>query len=87
MTLVLAASSPLLRRLRTRARLLATIVLIAWFVMITRFEPSILRAGTMAVLATVGAHIGRERSPIRMLALAVIALVVIDPLLTRSVGL
>ena len=86
-TLVLAASSPLLRRLRTRARLLATIGLIAWFVMITRFEPSILRAGTMAVLAAVGAHIGRERSPIRMLALAVVALVVIDPLITRSVGL
>jgi len=86
-TLVLAASSPLLRRLRTRARLAVTIGLIAWFVMITRFEPSILRAGTMAILAAIGVHLGRERSPIRMLALAVTALVVIDPLITRSVGL
>jgi competence protein ComEC len=55
--------------------------------MITRFEPSILRAGTMAILAAIGVHLGRVRSPTRMLALAVTALVVIDTLITRSVGL
>jgi len=41
----------------------------------------------MAVLATVGTHLGRERTPMRMLALALSLLVVIDPLITRSVGL
>jgi len=86
-TLVLAAGAPLLRRLGSRTRLVTTVALIAWFVAITRFEPSILRAGTMAVLATVGTHLGRERTPMRMLALALSLLVVIDPLITRSVGL
>ncbi|MGB1724439.1 MAG: ComEC/Rec2 family competence protein, partial [Ilumatobacteraceae bacterium] len=86
-TLVLAAGAPLLRRLGSRTRLVTTVALIVWFVAITRFEPSILRAGTMAVLATVGTHLGRERTPMRMLALALSLLVVIDPLITRSVGL
>jgi len=86
-TLVLAAGAPLLRRLASRTRLVTTVALITWFVAITRFEPSILRAGTMAVLATVGTHLGRERTPLRLLALAVIALIIIDPLITRSIGL
>ena len=53
--LLLAAAGPLLRRLRPVSALVLTIGLIAWFVVLTRAEPSILRAGVMA-----GA---RRRSP------------------------
>ena len=59
---------------------------IAWFVALTRFEPSILRAGVMAGLSATAYATGRERSPVRILALAVIGLVLIDPLLVWSVG-
>ena len=48
---VLAAASPLLRRLRPWWRWAATLGLIGWFMTLTRFEPSVLRAGIMAMLA------------------------------------
>ena len=83
---VLAAAAPLLRRLRPRLRWLATIGLIGWFVALTRFEPSVLRAGVMAMIATTGHLIGREHPATRVLALAVCVLVVIDPMLVWSVG-
>ncbi len=83
---LLAACGPLLVRLRPASRWAVTSALIAWFVALTRFEPSILRAGTMAGLSATAFATGRERSPVRLLALAVIALVVIDPLLVWSVG-
>ncbi len=83
---VLAAAGPLLRRLRPLPRWMATVALIGWFVMLTRFEPSILRAGTMAVLAATAFATGRERAPARLLAVAVAVLVLVDPLLVWSVG-
>lgn len=83
---VLAACGPLLRRLRPLPRWLATVALICWFMALTRFEPSIVRAGTMAVLSASAYLVGRERSPLRLLALAVTALVLVDPLLVWSVG-
>jgi competence protein ComEC len=83
---VLAACGPLLVRLRPGPRWLLTVAVIAWFVAITRFEPSILRAGVMAGLSATAFVSGRERSPVRLLALAVIGLAVIDPLLLWSVG-
>ena len=42
--LLLAAAGPLLRRLRPMARWGASIGLIGWFVLLTRAEPSVLRA-------------------------------------------
>jgi competence protein ComEC len=83
---VLAAAGPLLRRLGPVGRWAATIVLIGWFVALTRFEPSIVRAGAMAAIAATGFVLGRARNPVRMLWLAVVALLVIDPLLVHSVG-
>jgi competence protein ComEC len=83
---VLAATGPLLRRLRRWPRLLLTVGLIAWFVALTRFEPSIVRAGSMAVLSALAYATGRERAPLRILSLAVIGLVLIDPLIVRSIG-
>lgn len=83
---VLAAASPLLRRLRPWTRWLCTLGLIGWFVALTRFEPSVLRAGAMACIAATGFVLGRERPPARVLALAVGLLVLVDPLLVWSVG-
>jgi competence protein ComEC len=83
---VLAAAGPLLRRARPLARWLATVVLIGWFVALTRFEPSILRAGAMAVLSATAYASGRDRGPARLLAVAVTGLLLLDPLLVRSIG-
>ncbi len=83
---VLAACGPLLVRMPPLPRWALTVAVIAWFVALTRFEPSILRAGVMAGLSATAYATGRERSPVRILALAVIALVLIDPLLVWSVG-
>ncbi len=83
---VLLLFAPLLAGLRPRARLGAVAVLLAQFAILTRGEPSVLRACVLATLA-VGAHaVGRRASAPRLLALAVIVLVLVDPLLVRSVG-
>jgi competence protein ComEC len=83
---VLAASGPLLVRLRPTLRWATTLALIGWFVALTRFEPSILRAGVMAGLSATAYLTGRERQPVRILALAVIGLALVDPLLVWSIG-
>lgn len=83
---VLAAAGPLLVRLRAGWRWAVTLGLIAWFVSLTRFEPSIVRAGAMAALSATGFALGRERSPFRLLCWAVVGLLLVDPLLVGSVG-
>ncbi len=83
---VLAGAFPLLRRLRPWARWLATVGLIVWFMALTRFEPSVLRAGVMAILAATAFVLGHQPRPARLVALAVIVLVLADPLLVWSVG-
>ena len=83
---VLMAAAPLLRVLRPWWRWVVTLGLILWFVSLTRFEPSIVRAGAMASLSATAFVLGRERSPVRLLWLAVAGLLLIDPLLVRSVG-
>lgn len=83
---VLAAASPLLRRLRPFVRWAASSALVGWFMALTRFEPSVLRAGVMALLGLSAFALGRRQSPIRMLGVAVTLLVLADPLLVWSVG-
>lgn len=83
---VLAACGPLLRRLRPMPRWVVTVAVIGWFAALTRFEPSILRAGTMAALSATAYATGRERAPLRILAVAVTGLLLVDPLLAWSVG-
>jgi competence protein ComEC len=85
-SLLLVACGPGLRRLRPLLRWLATVALVAWFVSLTRFEPSIVRAGMMAAISATAFATGRERAPARILCLAVGALMLIDPLLVRSLG-
>ena len=82
----LAMAGPALRRLRLWPRLGATLLVIALFGLMTRFEPSVLRASTMAALAAVLAMPGQPIPRVRIIGLAVTGLVLIDPLLVRSVG-
>jgi competence protein ComEC len=83
---VLTLAGPLLRRLRLWSRLGVTLGVIGMFAVMTRFEPSVLRATAMAALATMLTTMGGPVSRVRVLALAVSALLVVDPLLIRSVG-
>jgi competence protein ComEC len=83
---VLAAASPLLRRLRLWWRWAATVGLIGWFMALTRFEPSVLRAGIMAMLACSSFVLGRQQAVVRLLAWTVSILVLVDPMLVWSVG-
>lgn len=83
---VLALAGPVLRRIRLRIRLPATLAVIGFFALLTRFEPSVLRASAMAALAVTASTLGREASSARLLALAVTGLVLIDPFLVHMVG-
>lgn len=83
---LLAILAPVLTRTRTWWRVAATMALLAWFVIVTRAEPSVIRAAVTAALAAVGVARGVEVSGKRMLALAVMLLLWIDPLLSWSVG-
>lgn len=83
---VLAVAAPLLTRLRFGSRLAATLVLLALFALVTRAEPSVLRAVAMASVAAVGVAAGRPASTIRTLALGMAGILLIDPLLATSLG-
>jgi competence protein ComEC len=84
--LLLAAAGPLLRRARPVIRWAVTLGLIGWFVVLTRAEPSVLRAGTMAAASATAFVLGRQAEPLRLLALAVVGLLLLDPLLAWSIG-
>lgn len=83
---VLVLAGPGLRRLGWRGRWTLTVAVVAAFALVTRFEPSVLRAAAMAIVAVSGQALGRPSPSVRNLALAVTALLLIDPLLVRSVG-
>ena len=78
--------APLLRRLPWSARLVALAGVLTVFTLATRFEPSVLRAVAMASAAALAAARGRPTPAIHVGALAVTALVLVDPFLVRSVG-
>ncbi len=83
---VLALCRPLLRRLRLGPRWAATLALLTFFALLTRFEPSVLRATAMAAVVCTADAVGRPASRIRVLALAVAGLVLVDPLLVGALG-
>lgn len=82
----MAVVGPVLRRMPLRGRLVASLAVIGLFAVVTRAEPSVLRASAMAALACWSAFAGRPVSRVRILALAVAGLLLVDPLLSRSVG-
>ncbi len=83
---VLIAASPFLRRLTIKWRWLATLGLVAWFAMLTRFEPSVLRACAMATVSVTAWALARPTSTLRMLGLAATAMMLADPFLVYSAG-
>lgn len=83
---VLVLCRPVLSRLGLRGRWAASLAVIGFFGLLTRWEPSVLRASAMAVLAVTATGLGRPSSRRRLLALAVAGVVLLDPLLVHSVG-
>jgi competence protein ComEC len=67
-------------------RFLLCLGTVAFFVVLTGAEPSVLRAGVMATLTLLGVLMGRPRSTASILAGAVLVLIVLDPWLVWSIG-
>ena len=85
-TLALALVAPVLQRLALVGRLVGGVGVLLVFCAMTRFEPSVLRAGAMSGLALLAAFVGRPVTGLRVLALTVAGLVLIDPFLVHSLG-
>jgi competence protein ComEC len=83
---LLGAARPLLDRCRYRVRFPATLALLGLLVLVTRAEPSVLRATAMSGVVALAAAMGRSSSAVRVLALAVTGLVLVDPILVHAVG-
>ena len=80
---VLALASPLMTRARPGVRLVVLLALLGVFALLTRFEPSVLRAAAMAGVAVTSAALGRPETGRRTLAWAVAAVLLADPFLVR----
>ena len=83
---LLALASPVLKRRSPRLHWVITLCIIGWFVVLTRGEPSVLRAGWMAAAVATNSL---RRSPMNartVLSLSVICLLLIDPMLAWSIG-
>ncbi|TVP68150.1 MAG: DNA internalization-related competence protein ComEC/Rec2 [Nitriliruptor sp.] len=65
----------------------AVAAVVPWFAFLTRFEPSVLRAGSMALLLLLAGVRGHVRDARHALAVAVLLLVLLDPRLAASLGL
>jgi len=74
-------------RVGARLRWFLLAATVPWFAFLTRLEPSVLRAGTMALLVIAAAVRGVARDARHLLAVAVLLLVLLDPMLTWSLGL
>lgn len=75
-------------RFRAHPKLQATAGLLAvgFFALLTRWEPSVLRASAMATIALMAIAGGRPRSSGPALGAAVLVLLVVDPRLSHAVG-
>jgi len=76
----------LLLRASAATRLAIGLAAVFFFALVTRWEPSVLRASAMATVALVGVFAGRPRATSTLLGAAVLALLVVDPGLARSLG-
>jgi competence protein ComEC len=83
---VLVLVAPVLARLRTGPRFAGGIAVLVLFGTMTRWEPSVLRAAAMAGLVMLAAFLGRPAVAGRVLALAALGLLLVDPFLRHSVG-
>ncbi|HEX2177934.1 MAG TPA: ComEC/Rec2 family competence protein, partial [Actinomycetota bacterium] len=88
LAMVLAALAFLLALLRAPRRLtvVAGLVAVVVFTVVTRWEPSVLRAAVMASVALAAFLFGRLSNPAHALMLAFIGLLAFDPMMLWSVG-
>ncbi len=70
---------------RGRRRLAVVVVLV--FALLTRADPSVLRASAMALVVLLAQARGRRVRPLHALSGAVLLLVLLDPLLARRLGM
>jgi competence protein ComEC len=84
----LGAIAAVLRLLgvRRRATLVTLALALLSFMAITRFEPSVLRAGAMASVGLAGVWLGARREALTALGGAALGLLVQDPFLVFSLG-
>lgn len=83
---ILLLMAPVLRLLGARSRMLFIVSVLIVFGAVTRFEPSVLRAMSMAGVVAIAHAIGRPVSMVRVLSLAVVVLVLADPMILWSLG-
>jgi len=83
---VMALFAPVLRRAGLRGRVVLALVVLVCFGTMTRWEPSVLRAIAMATVALLAGALGRPTIGLRVLFLAAIALLLVDPFLVHQVG-
>jgi competence protein ComEC len=76
-----------LLRIGARGRRWVLLVVLVSFAFLTRFQPSVLRAGTMGLVVLLAGARGLPRDARHGLAGAVLLLVLVDPLLAGSLGL
>ena len=83
---VLTVFGVYINRARTWWRLGLTLFLLGWFVVVTRAEPSVLRATMMAAMSAVAFARGRDLPARKALLYSVVVLLALDPLLILSIG-
>ena len=83
---ILTVAAPFLTRLRRWSRLTLTLLVLAWFAIMTRLEPSVIRAVTMAGISATVFAIGGRLKAWQVLIVTCIGLLLIDPFLLWSVG-
>ena len=83
---VLGVARPLIGRFGYRGRWLVSAVVLFGFALATRLEPSVVRATSTAGLATISGMAGHRQSGLRLLSIATVSLIMVDPFLVDSVG-
>lgn len=83
---LLVVATPVLALLGRWSRLAAVVALVGWFVVLTRAEPSVVRAAAMAAVAAVAVASSRPANGRAVLAIAVLVLLAVDPMLAWSIG-
>ncbi len=83
---LLAVATPFMRRRSARTQWLITLCIIGCFIVLTRAEPSVLRAGFMAGAVATNALRQHPMNARAVLAISVICLLMIDPMLAWSIG-
>lgn len=77
---------PFIYRLRFYLRFIAQGLVLFAFLYLTRFEPSVMRAATMVLVASWNVVIGKPKKNVYYLFVAILCLLFIDPMLIYSVG-